>query len=113
MKKVELSWNVMLHDFNADKIVKYDVLKNNDYLVDRIKKAIKKGEITKYDELKELVTHILRATYWSRTEYEIMVSGIHTRREPEKLDAWFQLEMNLDNLCEYLNDKLKLNIEIK
>ena len=41
MKKVELSWNVMLHDFNADKIVKYDVLKNNDYLVDRIKKAIK------------------------------------------------------------------------
>lgn len=110
MKKVKLSWNVMLHDFNADKIVKYDVLKNNDYLVDRIKKAIKKGEITKYDELKELVTHILRATYWSRTEYEIMVSGIHTRREPEKLDAWFQLEMNLDNIIEYLINKLKLDI---
>ena len=111
MKKVELSWKVMLHDFNSDKIVSYDVLKNNDYLVDRIKKAIKKGEITKYDELKELVKRILKATYWSRTEYEILVSGIHTRRtEPEKIDVWFQLEMNLDNIVEYLINKLKLEI---
>lgn len=114
MKKAKLSWKVMLHDFNSDKIVSYDVLKNNDYLVDRIKKAIKKGEITKYDELKELVKHILKATYWSRTEYEILVSGIHTRRtEPEKIDAWYQLEMNLDNIIEYLINKLKLDIKIK
>lgn len=111
MKKPELSWKVILHDFNSDKVIKYDVLKNNDYLVDRIKKAIKKKEVTKYDELKELVSHILKATYWSRTEYEILVSGLHTRREePEKIDAWFQLEMNIDNLVEYLINKLKLDI---
>ena len=42
MKKTELSWKVMLHDFNSDKIVSYDVLKDNDYLVDRIKKQFAK-----------------------------------------------------------------------
>ena len=112
MKKPELKWYVMLHDFNKDKIVKYNVLEY-DYLIDSLKKAVKKKEITNYDELNEFVKRKLMAQFWSRTEYEILVSGLHTRVEPEKIDVWYQLEMNLDNLCEYLNDKLKLNIEIK
>ena len=112
MKKPELKWYVMLHDFNKDKIVKYNVLEY-DYLIDSLKKAVKKKEITKYDEMKEFVKTKLMAQFWSRTEYEILVSGLHKRVEPEKIDVWYQLEMNLDNLCEYLNDKLKLNIEIK
>ena len=111
MKNVDLQWNVLFHDFNSDKIVKYNVLKDNTYLIDSIKKAIKKNEVTNFTELKELVTHKLRATYWSRAEYEILVSGLFTRKEPTKIDIWYQLEMNLDNLVEYLINKLKLDIK--
>lgn len=112
MKKVDLKWYVMIHDFNSDKIIKYNVLAY-DYLIDSLKKAIKKKEITTYNELKEFIKRKLMAQYWSRVEYEILVSGIHTRVEPQKIDVWYQLEMNLDNLVEYINDKLKLGIEIK
>ena len=112
MKKPDLKWYVMIHDFNADKIVKYNVLEY-DYLIDSLKKAIKKKEITKYDELKEFVKRILMAQFWSRTEYEILVSGLHTRVEPQKIDVWYQIEMNLDNLLWYLIEKLKLDIKIK
>ena len=112
MKKVDLKWYVMLHDFNKDKIVKYNVLEY-DYLIDSLKKAVKKKEITKYDELKEFVKRKLMAQFWSRAEYEILVSGLHTRVEPEKIDVWYQIEMNLDNLLEYLINKMNLNIEMK
>lgn len=112
MKKPDLKWYVMIHDFNVDKIVKYNILEY-DYLIDSLKKAIKKKEITKYDELKEFVKRILMAQFWSRTEYEILVSGLHTRVEPQKIDVWYQIEMNLDNLLWYLIEKLKLDIKIK
>lgn len=109
MKKPDLKWYVMIHDSNKDKIVKYNVLEY-EYLIESLKKAVKKKEITKYDELKEFIKRKLMAQFWSRTEYEILVLGLFTKNEPEKIDVWYQLEMNLDNICEYLNDKLKLNI---
>ena len=112
-RKVDLKWYVLFHDFNTDKIVKYNVLEHCDYLVDSVKKAIKKKEVQTYNEFKDFISRKFKAQYWSRTEYELLVSGLVTRKEAEKIDIWYQLEMNLDNLCEYLIDKLKLNIEIK
>ena len=111
IKGVKLSWKVLNHDFNSDKIVDYDIFWNGS--AEEIAKRIKREKIDSYDKFKESMRTFFMRDFWSRTEYEILVSGLHTRVEPEKIDVWYQLEMNLDNLCEYLNDKLKLNIEIK
>lgn len=107
MNKNKLEWYVMLHDFNNDKIIKYNVL-DDSYIIDSIKKAVKKKEITTYDDLKEFTKRKLMAQYWSRTEYEILVSGMFTKSEPKKIDAWYQIEMNLDRLIEYLIKELNL-----
>ena len=53
------------------------------------------------------------AQYWSRAEYEIMVSGLFDTDKPEKIDVWYQIEMNLDNIAEYLITKLKLDLKIE
>ena len=111
MKKVELKWNVLMHDFNSDKIVYYNVL-NDEYLIDSLKKSIKKGEVVSYTDVKDFLSGKFKARYWSRAEYEILVSGL-IKSEPEKIDIWYQLEMNIDNITEYMINKLKLKIDIK
>ena len=112
MKKPILEWNVLLHDFNSSKIRKYNVL-NDDYIINSIKKAIKKQEIKNYAEFKEFIARKFMAQYWSRTEYEILVSGLFDIDKAEKIDVWYQIEMNLDNIAEYMINKLKLKIEVK
>lgn len=111
VKDYNLKWYVLLHDFNNDRIVKYNILENNKDLIDEIVKSVKNKKITNYNDLKEMVTRKLKSIYWSRTEYEILVSGLFSKNEPEKIDVWYQLELNLDNLIEYLISKLNLNIK--
>ena len=108
MKLNNLEWNVLLHDFNTDKIVKYNVLEYSEWLTSSIKRAIKKKEVVDYNSLKEFISRKLKAQYWSRAEYEIMVSGLITKKEPQKIYVWYQIEMNIDNFVDYLITKLNI-----
>jgi hypothetical protein len=49
--------------------------------------------------------------YWSKCEAEMFVSGFGRNDEPEKVDIWQQIEMNLDRIVDYVNIQcdLKLN----
>ena len=51
--------------------------------------------------------------YWSRSEYEIAVGGLHSKYPEnfEKIDAYHQLEMNLDHIVDYINDYLEMNLD--
>ena len=111
MKQVSLEWNVLQYDFNLGRIVRYNVLEYSEWLISSIKRAIKKKEVVDYNSLKEFISRKLKARYWSRAEYEIMVSGLITKKEPQKIDVWYQIEMNIDSFVEYINDKLKLGID--
>lgn len=108
MSKPKLEWYVLLHDFNNDKIIKYNVL-DDDYIIESLKKAVKKGEVTNKDQVTEFLKGKFMARYWSRTEYEILVSGLF-KSEQHKIDAWYQIEMNLNHIVDYMIDKLNLNI---
>ena len=48
--------------------------------------------------------------YWSKCEHEIIISGLSARalEDAEKIDVWKQLEINLDNIVEYVNLKCDL-----
>ena len=100
-----LEWNVLNYDFNKDEIIEYNVF-NKEFEND-IKEAVKDKRILNYEELKAYIKIKFQHRYWSRTEYEILVSGLFSDNR-EKIDIYEQLEMNLDRITEYVNTKLKL-----
>jgi dihydroneopterin aldolase len=108
IKKAKLEWNVLMADSNK-KIVNYNVL--SEELIQRLhKKIVKKKEITNCEQLKEDVKRWCMYHYWSKCEFEIIVGDMFAEypEEYEKIDAWRQIEMNLDRMCEYIMRELKI-----
>lgn len=79
-KNVDLKYYVVLYDFNKEDTFRYNVI--SDELIERIYNKIKKKEITNRNELKEDLNRYFMSIYWSRSEYEILVSDWpkHRRR---------------------------------
>lgn len=111
IKNKKLVWNVLLHDFNSDKIITYNVF--GDEFKENLYKEYRKKKINNKLELKEYIKSKMMYRYWSRSEYEIAVGGLHSKH-PEnfkKIDAYYQLEMNLDHIVDYINDYLEMNLD--
>lgn len=53
----------------------------------------------------------LMAKYWSRCEYEYIVSEYPKQKNEKKLDVWSQLENNLDALTDYVIYKMDIKFE--
>lgn len=111
VKNKKLVWNVLLHDFNSDKIITYNVF--SDEFKENLYKEYRKKKINNKLELKEYIKSKMMYRYWSRSEYEIAVGGIHSKHPEnfEKIDAYYQLEMNLDHIVDYINDYLEMNLD--
>ena len=102
VKNVKLEWNVLMWDSNNKKVRNYNVLGNE--LIERLhKEIVKKKTITNYQQLKENVKRWCMYYYWSKCEAEIHIGHFpKTTEELEKVDAYRQIEMNLDRMCEYI-----------
>ena len=111
IKNKKLVWNVLLHDFNSDKIITYNVF--SDEFKENLYKEYRKKKINNTLELKEYIKSKMMYRYWSRSEYEIAVGGLHSKHPEnfEKIDAYYQLEMNLDHIVDYINDYLEMNLD--
>mgnify|MGYP000481387179 CR=1 FL=1 len=111
IKNKKLVWNVLLHDFNSDKIITYNVF--SDEFKENLYKEYRKKKINNKLELKEYIKSKMMYHYWSRSEYEIAVGGLHSKYPEnfEKIDAYHQLEMNLDHIVDYINDYLEMNLD--
>lgn len=109
VKNVELSWKVLNHDFNSDKIINYDIFWKGS--AEEIAKRIKRDKIDSYEKFKESMRPFFMSSFWCRTEYEIMVSGLHTRVEPTKIDVWRQIEMNYDLILKYIIYKMDIDFK--
>ena len=106
IKNVKLSWKVLNHDFNSDKIINYDIFCKSSS--EEIAKRIKREKISSLEEFKESMKRMWMHDYWSKAECEIMVSGLFTRVEPTKIDIWRQIEMNFDLIIEYIINKMEI-----
>lgn len=106
IKNVKLVWNVLLHDFNKDIIRNYNIFGNES--PKEISNRIKKNNITNYNDFKESMRNYWMHDYWSRREYEILVSGLSLKSQPQKIDVWRQIEMNLDRILEYIINEMKI-----
>lgn len=95
----KLKFYVLLFDFNR-KEAKMSNIFDNIIVREDIIKAIKK-KVSK-EELKETLSSVCKYVFWSRCEYEVVVTGFPNNEKSEKIDAWFQIEPNLDIITEYL-----------
>lgn len=104
-----LEWNVLIHDFNGHKFIYYNVLRE-DLLDDILRRMnVKDAPCTKQD-IQDVVQRWAMYHYWSKCEYEFIASSLFGGDE-EKIDAYMQLEMNIDRLTEYLIKELELDVD--
>ena len=108
----DLEWYAFYQDFNGDELVYINVL--GPRLVEDILKGLRsKSEylrIDDYDSLKRRVKTYLMSRYWCKSEYEVVVSNWTGHDMEQKIDVWYQLEPNLDRICEYIIRELRLNL---
>ena len=60
-----------------------------------------------FEELKEFIDSTAKYRYWSRCEYEVIVTGWPVSRDKHKLDVYEQIEMNLDNITQLMLEDLQ------
>lgn len=91
---------VLNWDFNRNRLEKYDVIP---YLVDCYKNT-KKNRPTNDKEFEEFVIRNSSYQWWSRCEYEIIISDWPNNKNSIKYDIHKQILMNLDIVTNILMD---------
>lgn len=115
MKKhnVKLEWYVLNGDFNRDIVKKYNIFYEG--FIDELEHRIKRDKVDNIEKFRNCIDSWAKYHYWSKTEFEIVVGDLMCRdlSRLEKIDVYYQLEMNLDNIVEYLINKLNIQFEKK
>lgn len=95
-------FNVLTWDFNKKELSAKDVLP---YFRQRYEKAKKDERPKTLSEWKEFIRRWGMYMYWSRCEYEIIVSPWPTQDKSIKIDVWYQIEQNLGIVAEMLSEE--------
>lgn len=104
-----LKWYVLNYDFNAKKVVNYNIF-NNWVFTEAVEKAIDEytqGLLGDLNDLIERIDSLAKWRFWSKREYEISVGDLFEQdiEKYEKIDVYRQLKDNMENLTLYLLDK--------
>ena len=92
MKRNIKPYKVISWDFNSDNIDYYDIMP---FLIDSYKK-IKKNKPKTFDEIKEFIINESRYRFWSRCEYEVIITGWPKQKREVKIDIFDQIMKNID-----------------
>lgn len=102
-KKIQPKFNVLLWNINHDDIEYYDIIP---YLVECYKNLKPKNKRytsssqykipETFDEFKKFIISESRYRFWARCEYEIVVTGFPASKKSKKIDAFDQIESNID-----------------
>lgn len=93
-----MEWYVYYHDFNAQKIIKWNVFNHGAF-----KKEINtllKEKIDK-DDFSEKLKREVMYYFWSKCEYEIILAPWIGRADVTKIDIYDQIMMNFDRFVDY------------
>ena len=80
---MELEWNVFYHDVNKQKISTFNIFKHDGFYND-VQKSLKKFKDK--DEFAEELRHDLAYYFWSKCEYEIVVTTFSPYITMDELD---------------------------
>lgn len=114
IKNVKLEWYCFR--WNNGELKWYNILQN---MEEEIAKKIRKGEkdvwkpITGYISFKDWLKSEFMYHYWSRAEHEFMIGPLFSEdtEEYEKHDIWWQIEPNLDRICEYIIREMEIEFK--
>lgn len=95
---------VINFEFNSSKFEKYDVMP---YLVDCYNKVKGTKECPKtFEEFKNFIEGKSMYQYWSRCEYEIILSDWPNNKKFRKIDVHYQIMMNIDIVTDILMENV-------
>ena len=83
MRKYSLTYYVYVENINKRKIEKYNVL--NDGIIDEFKKRMKEQNIVDKIKFSEMVEQVIMYHYWSRSEWEIILTSWPPHIKTEEL----------------------------
>lgn len=96
-----LEWNVYWEDFNKNQIIVRNVFNLSSSFNTYLKENFKKNNL-KEDFCKQLERD-LQYCYWSKCEYEIIISSWLSKDDCEiKIDVYDQIMINWDKFCNYV-----------
>ena len=128
----ELVWNVITINSNTDKVEVENLLEKNYYLWNEVKEILKKNKNISFEEFEDKVDHSIMYMYWSRYEYEHVITtfpphlslkGLEKANKErddkikewgscrfvqaplevgEKVDVYFQVQLNWTAFITYL-----------
>ena len=101
MRKLNLTWNVLLYDFNIMEPITYNIF-NNHRVHEDTPKLLKQCKDKK--EFKDEFRDLLRWQFWGRCQYEMILSSWPPSEKDKtyKLDVYEQCMLNFDRLCDYI-----------
>ena len=70
----ELVWNVIRINMNTDEVEVENLLEKNHYLWNEVKEILKKNKNISFEEFEDKVDHSIMYMYWSRFEYEHVIT---------------------------------------
>ena len=115
IKNVNLEWYAFRYDSNSNNLVFINVLSG---MENEIARKIKKGAkdnwkpVTDYESFKDWLKSDFMYRFWSKSEHEVLISSLFgPEDEQEKHDIWWQLEPNLDRICEYIIKVMEIKFD--
>ena len=93
----------IIYDHGDRAFVPYDIIP---YLVEQYKKAKKSRRPKSHDEFVEFVDDWCKYRYWSRCEYEIIVSCWPGQDVEDKIDIYQQVKPNIDTVALLLEQSI-------
>ena len=96
-----MKWNVYFHNFNKNEIEVYNIF-NHSCFTYEVKQAIKKYKDK--DSFIDKLKSELRYYFWSKCEWEVIISPWVGRKEPcnAKIDVYDQVMLNWNVFADYV-----------
>ena len=104
-----VKWNVYFENFNKRKIEIYNIFDHTGFVKD-LQKTLRKSDITP-DEITESIKRSLMYYFWSKCEWEIILSDWPPSDlfNKEKVSVYDQVMLNFDSFVGYiLNHKKEI-----
>lgn len=104
--KIPLQWNVLYHSINKNKITTFNIFDHCSFAVAVVRIL---STVHSKEEFAKEIRKELQYYFWSKCEYEIIISPWPPRGKPrEKIDVYEQIVMNWDIFVDYIWNKKDL-----
>ena len=109
-KTAKIEWYALYYNINSRKLESINIISRK--LIEDVYKQIKSGKITNKSNLREYLRKEFMYRYWSRSEYEILVTDWPpvtkeidkeswvSEKSLTKIDIYDQIKDNLDNITD-------------